>query len=1078
MDRLSPAGKSEGALQRLVGREKELATLLRGLTELEQGRGSLYLLCGEPGIGKTRLADELMRIAAERGAIVVIGSAWDGGGAPAYWPWIQIVRAVREQGAEPSAALYRDLGPILQDAAATTGDDAQDADLSHFRLSDALRALLHGVAARSRLVVVLDDLHAADRATLLTLQFLVGALRTLPVMIVGTHRDAEVRLEPDLSSLFERIARAGTTVQLAGLGRDAISTWMETLEPVAPTLVDRVFRMSGGNPLFVTEILRLVQSGVPATSELIPGGVRSVVRERLGRFEPEVRAALQAAAVLGRELSLAVLGEVCGLSSRELDERLRSPRLAGVVTDCGEGRQIAFVHPLFRECLYQDLPGSSAARLHLGAGEALLGLGTHDTTAHESAARHLLLALPEGDAVRAIREALIAARNTRRALAFDRAVELLEGALSALAGTNLDEGTRVDVEIELAQALVLSGAGERGRGMCAVAARRARHLSDGPRLARAALAYGAEIRVAVIDPLQLELLDESLALLGDREPELRARVMARLAAARQPAENPDEPVALAVSAIELARCTGDADTLLQTLFAGGAALAGYASPAESRKISRELVSQALAARDLVLAQRGYQRWAIAASDLGDFEELDVAIKSHERLGEALGHPRFRWQSALLHSMRALTEGRWRDSASAIEEAETLVRSSNDPVAEVTLGIHRLGAQRLQMSATREELTRLVTELPVTRWNDFMDRVMTASVFARLGDRDRARRLLAELTPLPERVFRFPIGLLALADAAIRVDDVDLVSRLLPAIEALPFPASSFGAMGFTWEGLTVNVIGGARAVLGNWDEAEEALGTAVATADLLGARPHGVESRIGLASMLLRRRGPEDRPRAEGLLAEADATADELGMRWGRARIAELRSLTEKPGPQRRRPAVAEPAFTLTREGEIWAVEKGGRIVRLKHSRAVELLEQLVLNPEREFHVLDLGVPDDPAALIDRGDSGEPLDRTAKLAYEERVRDLRAELAEAEAFRDASRRLRAKAELEFLEEELSRSFGLGGRPRRSAGAAERARVNVQKRLRGLIRKIAETLPDLGEHLEKAIKTGIFVSYRP
>ena len=180
----------------LVGRERELELLLGGLAALATGRGSLFFLTGEPGIGKTRLADELAAHAVRAGATVAWGAAWDGGGAPAYWPWIEVVRALRPLVPEPDETLRRDLGPLWGEPAEAVrapapGDpDPQDPELRGFRRFDALRAVLQAAAQRTRLLVILEDLHAADRGSLLALQLVARALRSLPVLILGTHREA------------------------------------------------------------------------------------------------------------------------------------------------------------------------------------------------------------------------------------------------------------------------------------------------------------------------------------------------------------------------------------------------------------------------------------------------------------------------------------------------------------------------------------------------------------------------------------------------------------------------------------------------------------------------------------------------------------------------------------------------------------------------------------------------------------------------------------------------------------------------------------------------------------------------
>jgi len=1058
-----------------VGRRSELAALLAALAAARGGRGSVCLVRGEPGIGKTRLVEEAARRAEEAGATVVWGAAWDGGGAPAYWPWIQILRHLRGVLPEPGEALRRDLGSLWSEGAETTDEEVE---ARQFRRHDALRAVLATAAERAPLVVVLDDLHAADRGTVTALLFLSRSLRTLPLLVMGTHREAEARKRAEIGALLDRIGREGSSLSLPRLRRDDLAELTRDLEPLAPEIVDHVYETSEGNPFFAKEVIRLVQSG--AGSKRIPDAVRTLVTERLFGLDEDARGALESLSVVGREASFDILATVCERPRHELAERLAGALLSGIVERTAAER-LSFSHPLFRECLYDGINPVRRARLHLRTADALSRSGSAAAGREESVARHLLLALPEAEPMQAVAAARSAAKVCERELAFDRAVELLEGAVAAL-GDSADDGLRADIELALAEALVLVGEGARSRAICAAVATGARARADAPRLAHAALVYGAEIRVAVVDTLQIELLEGALQLLGTAQPALRAKVLARLAGARQPDRDPQSPVAQAFEAIELARSAHDPDALLHALYTGGAALTGFAPPARRRDVSSELAALAMSRHDLVRAQRGYVRWAIDASELGDLEDMRRAMQGEERVGRMLGHARFRWQSALLASMRALIEGRFADSDAAIEQAAGHIAELDDPQATSTLHFHRVGASRAKMVAVdlapSSEFSGLGGNASLEQ---LMRQLGAASVRARLGEYATARAIFEKMLPLPEFLPLIPNVLALAAETAARVEHVETLRWLLPHLEALPFPAVSWGASGFVWDGFTVDVIGRCHAALGNFEAAIRALESSLEAAELFGARPARLDSEIALASVLLRRNADGDAERAKSLLELADATAKGLSMSGPERRIAALREALPTR-PARPEPSGTSlplvPGFSLLREGEVWAATSGGRTARFKHSRALEILKELVDHPGREFHALDLSRPSEPEGAVDRGDSGELLDPAAVAQYRKRSAELRAELDEVERWNDAARRERIQAELEFLEDELRRGVGLGGRPRRGGSAEERARVNVHKRLKGAIRRISAELPELGRHLEVSIKTGISVVYRP
>jgi hypothetical protein len=294
---------------------------------------------------------------------------------------------------------------------------------------------------------------------------------------------------------------------------------------------------------------------------------------------------------------------------------------------------------------------------------------------------------------------------------------------------------------------------------------------------------------------------------------------------------------------------------------------------------------------------------------------------------------------------------------------------------------------------------------------------------------------------------------------------------------------SWGVFGMTWEGPVAQWMGALTATLGRYAEAVSLLEDALAAAVALGARPLAARVTSDLAAALRGRNQPGDAARAQALASTAAAAAAELGMTHLGARIARSSAATAAAPPTSAPARTAEEPTdasidtpTLVREGEVWTVSWAGQQVRLKHSRALELLALLVESPGREFHVLSLGAgdPDEP---IDLGDAGELLDEDARRAYRGRITELGQELEEASAWADGARRDRLRAELEFLQDELARGVGLAGRPRRAGAALERARSNVQKRLRGLIRKLGAALPALGQHLDREIRTGIHVSYR-
>jgi tetratricopeptide (TPR) repeat protein len=277
------------------------------------------------------------------------------------------------------------------------------------------------------------------------------------------------------------------------------------------------------------------------------------------------------------------------------------------------------------------------------------------------------------------------------------------------------------------------------------------------------------------------------------------------------------------------------------------------------------------------------------------------------------------------------------------------------------------------------------------------------------------------------------------------------------------------------------------ATMGRLDDAERHLRDAIRINQQMGARPWTAHSENDLARLLLLRNGVGDRDRANELQETALATARRLGMTALEARIGEQvpgRPVSELPKPS---PGGVDGVFR--REGEYWIVAFGGRTVRIRDTKGMRHLARLLSEPGRELHALDLArLETGPAAHITPahadlesdalGDAGAKLDPEAKDAYRRRLNDLREEEAEAERFEDRERATRARAEIEFLTDELAGAVGLGGRDRKAASAAERARLSVTRAIRAALSRIGAENPALGKHFHATVRTGTYCSYNP
>ena len=443
-----------------VGYEGELSALEGLLEDALAGRGHLALLAGEAGVGKTRLADELASVAQARGAQVVWGRCRSGGGAPAYWPWVQVLRALvgdpdpgtGRAALATSAADLVQLLPELRDRFPDLDVPAHaDAEEARFRLLDAAATYLGRAASARAIVIVFDDLHAADRSTLALLEFVAPAILDASVLIVGTYRDTNADLERPLRDTLNELARTTDCLQLVltGLSAEDTAHFVEVSAGVAPmpALAAALHETSSGNPLFVSELVRLLRAEdrlrelAQEEALVLPRGVEQVIERRLQRLSAECHTTLSLAAVVGREFDATLLERAGETSGDELLGRLEEA-IAARVVELAAGGSFRFTHDLVRQTLYSALGPAERCRAHAAVGRALEQL--HGARPHAVAAElahHYAEALPVGDPAKALQYLTAAGDVATQLSGVHEAADFYEraAAVAPAAGASTDE---------------------------------------------------------------------------------------------------------------------------------------------------------------------------------------------------------------------------------------------------------------------------------------------------------------------------------------------------------------------------------------------------------------------------------------------------------------------------------------------------------------------------------------------------------------------------------------------------------------------------------------------------------------
>jgi hypothetical protein len=850
-------------------------------------------------------------------------------------------------------------------------------------------------------------------------------------------------------------------LQLARLAASHVGALVrDGIENADERLVATVFEATQGNPLFVDEIVRDIRAHGQRSG--LPLGVREVIRQRLSLLSPGALAALEVCAVLGVELARADVVRMFPDAAPVLDEVTHS----GVLV--AQRDRLRFSHALYREALYFDLPAARRQSLHREAARALAS-----AAAPAAELAHHLLEAGSAAVVEAVDQAIRAAAQAVETFAFEDALVILERTRAAIPPGPGETALRCRVLIALGETKLRSGDAT-GRAACVEAAQAARSLGDAVLLAQAGLAYGSVFLMGGVDPVLVTMLEQAIEALPDADSPLRARVMARLAAARQPSPPAERgrDVELGLAAIAMARRVADRRDLLGVLHAASGVLYGKVDPAVRLPISREQEALAEELGDTSLRLHALVRLAYDHLEQADFAAYARLAARYEELSARIGPMSAPWRVPLMRSMLAIANDDFVESERWQAQARRL--GADQPRAQRAEAFHRLGYLRAaerhgELRAAIPELRGLWLAMP---YGAVLADARVALVLARLGADDD---LAATLAAMPDAAFDEEINSSSLADAAWATADVTLAQRVEPLLTHLGDRWHAY------WFDCEIADAPSARAraylaaILSRPDESDRLFARALASVEAVGRRSLAARMRYELGDLLLRLRRDPDRARELIALGRRDAAA--IG-------LSELVALIEKRhpwievervAPARTRPAEPGPAFAMTLEGEYYALPGARGMLRFKASRGMRYLALLIDRPNTEVHVLELaGAIDHP----DRGDAGEIVDTAALRAYRARIEALREELETAQALGDIERAEHAREEMESIAAELTRTTQKGGRARRSASVVDRARSAVQRRIKDALDRITEQDPELGARLKISINTGNYCIYRP
>ncbi|MDX1613356.1 MAG: protein kinase, partial [Candidatus Promineifilaceae bacterium] len=640
---------------RLVGRTRELGEATDMWLRAMRGRGGLLLLSGEPGIGKTRLAQALIAQAEASGAVVLRGGCYEFEASAPYLPVAEAlrdwVRSATEQVLDEAMSdlslelkrLVPEIGPRLANGP-VDGADARPQGQSlgveeeQHQLFDAVARFLERLASERGVLLFLDDLHWADQGTLSLLSYLVRRLADSRLLLVGAYRELELdRAHPLAEALVDwNRARLAHRLQLSRFDRAGTQRLIAALfgqESVSSPFAEVIHRETEGNPFFVEEVLKaLVEQGQiywvddhwerAALEELsVPQSIKEAIGGRLSRLSLTCQDTLHAAAVIGKDFDFALLAEVARLDDETLLDAL-DEALAAQLLRSGQGDRFIFTHDKIREVLYQEQLTVRRKRLHLRIVAALESAAGDDPAGQaEALAYHTIAA---GDFATGLRFARLAAEKAERLNALEEARLFYRQALDC-ALTLEDRAAETELTEALADTLRRLGQWEEAAELFERAIALAPPAEHGRLKARLGLNY-----TTVNDERGVPLLHEALAQLDAEQ----------------------EPLAVAEALGSLGRFHHLRAEYRRALELYRRALA-LAEPQDDARILHYLYTYMAGPYARLLNIPESNRWAQASIDLGR--------RHNNRLAEASGHEYLaenyiilgRWRRALEHAQKEI-----------------------------------------------------------------------------------------------------------------------------------------------------------------------------------------------------------------------------------------------------------------------------------------------------------------------------------------------------------------------------------------------------------------------------------------
>jgi class 3 adenylate cyclase/tetratricopeptide (TPR) repeat protein len=891
-----------------VGRQAERAELRRFLERTARGQGALVMIRGEPGVGKTRLAEELATEARERGLLALIGHCYEMEGAAPYIPFVEMLEAAARL--VPAEALREALGDSAPEAAKLMPGLRRffpdipvplevPPEQARRYLFNSMHELMERGSRAQPVLLVLEDLHWADESTTLLLQHIAKRLNKIPVMIVGTYRDVELDVARPLARALEELLRQRLAHDLAlkRLPEADVEAMLRALsgQELPPFLVNAIYAETEGNPFFVEEVFKHLaeegrlfdaqgrwRPGLSMRELEVPQGVRLVIGRRLERVSEDCRRVLTTAAVIGRGFSFELLDALGEVKAEALLDAIDDAQGAHLITATPLGREdrFTFGHELIRQTLLGGVSAPRRRRLHLRVAETMERVYGRAVDEHSAdLAHHLYQAGTAAGWQKTVHYLTLAGERAMAAAAFEDALRYYDTALSLLP---VDERRgRADLLYRRGLARRSLGHWEETLADWREALAAYDELSEPEAVGRICHEMAVQLIWAARPEEAMEAARQGLTALGDRVSVDRCRLLAWAGTTFSMAGHHTAADGMLRQAVAIAEQLGDQHLLGTTTVGRAFHHCFYMQMPETVDRGRWAAELLRSVGDLWELARALWGTQYGLLILGRLDEVAEIGQELEPLATRLGH-----LGALVAAGRArgLRELMLTPDLDRLEEFAKgdleLCRSADMPWISHSygfLGLADFWRGRWEKAAGAfQEAVKLEPLGPFAGG----DWVLLFLLKAYAGDKEAALAMLDERRAnLPRPGQANSDGAWSMLFGAVEgltvLGERDEAAKLYPVV----LEAIDSGALirWFTW-GLLQTVAGIAAAAGGQWEKAEEHYRTALRQADELPVVMEQAEVRRWYARMLIDRDAPGDRERARELLAEAVEGYGRIGM--------------------------------------------------------------------------------------------------------------------------------------------------------------------------------------------------------